>query len=87
MRTASRLIVDFDSGDRIDLSAIDAKAGFTKNDAFVFLGGDAPTLANANGALWLKAGVLYGSTDADVAPEFEIALTGVSSLTEADLGL
>ena len=81
------VVVDFASGDRIDLSAIDAKAGFTKNDAFVLLGGEAPTLANANGALWFRAGVLYGSTDADVAPEFEIALNGISSLTEADLGL
>ncbi|MFO1329000.1 MAG: calcium-binding protein [Rubrivivax sp.] len=80
-------ITDFGAGDRIDLSAIDARAGFTRNDAFTFLGGDAPTLANANGALWFRDGVLYASTDADVAPEFEIALTGVASLSEDDLVL
>jgi Ca2+-binding RTX toxin-like protein len=81
------VITDLASGDRIDLSAIDAKAGFTRNDSFTFLGGEAPTGDNANGALWFSDGVLYGSTDADVAPEFEIVLTGVPSLTEADLVL
>jgi Ca2+-binding RTX toxin-like protein len=80
------VISDFASGDKIDLSAIDAKLGLTKNDAFTFLS-NAPTLATANGSLWFKAGVLYGSTDRDVAAEFEIELTGVTSMTSADFFL
>lgn len=80
------VISDFASGDKIDLSAIDAKAGFTNNDAFTFLT-QAPTTSNANGVLWVSNGVLYGSTDRDVAAEFEIELTGVTSLTAADFVL
>jgi Ca2+-binding RTX toxin-like protein len=78
------VISDFAAGDKIDLSMIDAKLGFSKNDAFVFLGASAPTLATANGALWFRDGVLYGSTDKDVAAEFEIALTGVTSMSASD---
>lgn len=85
--TLHDVIADFASGDHIDLSLIDAKAGFTRNDAFTWLGGNSPTLANANGALWFKDGVLYASTDADVAPEFEVALTGVTSLGADDVVL
>ena len=80
------VIFDFVSGDKIELSAIDAKLAFTKNDAFTLLS-NAPTLATANGSLWFKAGVLYGSTDKDVAAEFEIELTGVISMTAADFVL
>jgi Ca2+-binding RTX toxin-like protein len=85
--TLHDVIADFASGDHIDLSLIDAKAGFTRNDAFTWLGGNSPTLANANGALWFKDGVLYASTDADVAPEFEVELTGVTSLGADDVVL
>ena len=80
------VISDFANGDKIDLSTMDAKLGLTKNDAFTFLS-NAPTLASANGSLWFQAGVLYGSTDKDVAAEFEIELTGVTSMTAADFVL
>lgn len=79
------VISDFAAGDKIDLSGIDAKAGFGANDSFTFLGATAPTTANCNGAVWFKAGILYASNDADVAAEFEIALTGVSSISAGDL--
>ena len=85
--TARDVIADFSAGDVIDLSAIDAKLGGALNDAFTFLGTNAPTLANANGALWFKNGVLYGSTDGDIASEFEIAFTGVVSLSASDFVL
>lgn len=82
------VIADFRSGDKIDLSAIDAKAGFGGNDAFTFIGGAANlTLAKANGAVWFDNGVVYASTDRDLAAEFQIELTGVSRVTAADFVL
>jgi Ca2+-binding RTX toxin-like protein len=80
------VIEDFSVGDKIDLSAIDAKRGGAKNDSFHWLA-DKTELnsTNANGAVWFDAGVLYGSTDKDTAPEFEIELSGVIVLNESDL--
>jgi hypothetical protein len=85
-------ISDFVSGtDKIDLKAIDAKTGTTANDTFTFLGSTAPTEANANGVVWFSTqngnSVLYGSTNLDAAPEFQIQLTGVSSILASDLVL
>jgi Ca2+-binding RTX toxin-like protein len=78
-------IGDFMFGDKIDLSAIDAKLGAGKNDAFTFIGASsALTTANANGALWFNNGILYGSTDKDLAAEFQIELVGVSSVSSVD---
>ena len=78
-------ITDFKSGDRIDLSAIDADTATQANDAF------AATLVNAftaPGQLRFTGGVLFGNTDADAATaEFAIVLTGVSVLTSADFVL
>ncbi len=83
----SDVISDFVSGvDKIDLSAIDARTGLTANDVFTFLT-DAPMAANANGAIWFKDGVLYGSTDKDAAAEFEIQLPGVTILSPKDIVL
>lgn len=81
------VILDFASGDKIDLSAIDAKSGFTGNDAFTFLASAPTSKAAANGALWFDAGahILYGSVNADTKPEFAIELAGVSSLTASDI--
>lgn len=82
------VIADFAAGDKIDLSAIDAKAGFSRNDSFTFIGGAADlTLAKANGAVWFDNGVVYASADKDLAAEFQIELTRVTSLTAADFVL
>ena len=79
------VITDFAEGDLIDLSAIDARSGNSTNDAFTFIGSVANlSLANANGALWFDQGVLYGSTDADFAPEFSIELVGVTNFELTD---
>ena len=79
---------DFVSGDLIDLSAIDATKGLGKNDAFQWIDNSAyVTRDNANGALWFKNGVLYGSTDKDVEAEFQIELTGVTSLNVHEIVL
>lgn len=81
-------ITGFAAGDKIDLSAIDARIGNGDNDVFVFIG-DGATLSstNANGAVWFKGGVLYVSNDLDMAAEFQIALVGVTSLDPADIVL
>lgn len=85
--SARDVIADFLNGDLVDLSGIDAKTGFSANDSFTFLGSTGPTTSNANGALWFKSGVLYGSTDKDIAPEFEIGFTGVNLFTYTDFVL
>lgn len=85
LTTGRDTITDFLTGDHIDFSAIDAKAGFTRNDSFEFLDA-APTL-DANGKLWFDAEnqTLYGSTDKDLDPEFSIVLLGVSDVSAADI--
>ena len=81
-------IFDFTNGDKIDLSAIDAKVGNWTNDAFIFIGNASNlSLANANGAVWFENGVLYGSNDRDTAAEFQIELVGVTLISQTDLVL
>jgi Ca2+-binding RTX toxin-like protein len=74
-------ITDFkhSEGDKIDLSKVDS------NQTFTFIG----TIAfdsDATGQLRLdpKTGILYGSVNADNAPEFSILLSGVKSLVAED---
>ena len=78
---------------RIDLSTLDANAGSTAtNEAFSFIGSAAYS-ADATGQLRYVYsstngyGVLYGSTDADIAAEFAIQVTGVSTLAATDFWL
>ncbi|WP_207238451.1 calcium-binding protein [Pseudomonas sp. GW458-11-11-14-TSB1] len=71
-------------GDKIDLSTLDANLATVANDAFSFIGSSAFS-SNATGQLRFAGGILYGSTDADTAAEFEIQLVGVSNLQTADL--
>ena len=71
-------------GDKIDLSTLDANLATTTNDAFSFIGSSAFS-SNATGQLRFNDGILYGSTDADTAAEFEIQVLGVSNLQTADL--
>jgi Ca2+-binding RTX toxin-like protein len=83
-------ITDFNhsQGDKIDLSAIDAKTEVEGDQAFTYIG----TIAfstDATGQLRLdpKTGILYGSTNADVAPEFAILLSGIKNLVPEDFVL
>ena len=71
-------------GDKIDLSTLDANLATVANDAFSFIGSSAFS-SNAAGQLRFAGGILYGSTDADTAAEFEIQLVGVSNLQTTDL--
>ena len=83
---ASRdVITDFSAlqGDKIDLSGIDAISSTgTINEAFNFIG--AAAFTSAAGQLRYEAGVIYGDVDGNGASDFEIALTGVTSLVGAD---
>jgi hypothetical protein len=83
----SDIITDFSAGDKIDLSAIDAIAG-TAGSAFT-LSATAPTDGNAAGVAWFNVAThtLYGSTNADAAPEIAIVLTSVDLITPADFVL
>lgn len=90
LNKTSDTIEDFTSGeDTIDLSAIDAQRGHTRNDAFNFLESAPDSGTSANGAVWFdeETSTLYGSTDADSSAEFAIILTGVTTLTASDIVL
>ena len=83
------VIKDFQTGDKIDLSTIDANAATViavSNEAFTFIGSSAFS-SNATGQVHYDAstGLLSGSTDADTAAEFTIQLAGVTTLTAGDL--
>jgi Ca2+-binding RTX toxin-like protein len=83
-------ITDFkkSQGDKIDLSAIDSNANVAGNQAFSLVE-KAFSTTDATGQLYFdaKTHILYGSTDADSAPEFAITLSGVSTLVAADFVL
>lgn len=84
-------VMDFNHShkDKIDLSDIDANPSTVVNDAFVL--GNKPTdvTVSSVGKLWFDDvnSVLYGSTDADIAPEFAINLVGVAVLETVDVVL
>jgi Ca2+-binding RTX toxin-like protein len=61
-------------GDKIDLSGI---------GSFTWGGSTAPT-GDATNLVWFTKGVVYISTDADVAAECQIGLTGVKTLAATD---
>jgi parallel beta-helix repeat protein len=81
------VVIGFKSsdGDRIDLSRIDANPLTSALDAFTYLGSLPFSEVDATGQLRFANGILYGSTNADAAPEFEIQLLGVNSLAVGDL--
>ena len=87
----------FQSGDKIDLSGIDARTGFGGNNggdqAFTWLGTGAITNGNSNGGLHYfydvtnNVTVVESSNDGDTAAEFQVVLTGNITLTAADFVL
>lgn len=78
-------------GDRLDFSAIDAKAGQGGNQAFIFIGDDA--FSGAGQIRVVEDGfstIVQGSTDGDAAAEFAVELffvAGSGELTAADFVL
>jgi Ca2+-binding RTX toxin-like protein len=81
------IITDFKhaQGDKIDLSAIDANSVSPSDQAFTLIIA-ATFSADATGQLRFdaKTSTLYGSTNADAAPEFAIVLSGVKTLVAED---
>jgi Ca2+-binding RTX toxin-like protein len=80
------VIRDFVHGwDKIDLSTIDANATVAGNNAFTLTTGASFTAA---GQLKFANGILYGNTDGNLATaEFQITLSGVTTLTTSDFVL
>ena len=82
------LIKDFNlsEGDKIDLSAMDAKSGGTTNDIFSFYSSAPKTAgASSDGAVWFSNGFLFASNDTDIQAEFKVALNGVSNITASNI--
>jgi serralysin len=79
------VITDFNraEGDRIDLSAIDANPSTGTDDLFSFIGIAAFT--GVAGQLRFQDGILYADLNGDRASDFEIRLTGITSLLAGDL--
>jgi len=81
------IITDFKhaQGDKIDLSAIDASSVSPSDQAFTLIIA-ATFSADATGQLRFdaKTSTLYGSTNADAAPEFAIVLSGLKTLVAED---
>lgn len=74
-------IADWNAGDRIDLSAIDANTGVASDQAFAFIGSAA---FSAAGQLQVTTGAntfLKGDIDGDGAADFTIKLSGAQTLT------
>lgn len=80
------VIADFVRGtDKIHLSAIDADVFTTGDQAFKLIG--STTAFSAAGQIKLSSGVLYGDVTGDGVADFQIALTGVTSVASTDFVL
>lgn len=84
----SDLIKDFSSaqGDRIDVAALDANTSAAGNQAFSFIGTAA---FSAAGQLRFDSAkqIVSGDINGDHVADFEVALSGVTTLTAADFVL
>jgi Ca2+-binding RTX toxin-like protein len=80
-------ITDFSmaKGDRIDLRPIDADLLMPGNQAVTWIGGN--SFGGVAGQLRFASEVLEGDLDGDGAADFQIALTGVDSLTVTSIWL
>ena len=81
------VITDFSSaeGDKIDLSPTDANTVKDSGQAFTWIGG--ASFSNVAGELRFAGGILAGDVNGDGVADFQITLTGVTSLTSADIVL
>jgi hypothetical protein len=78
--------------DVIDLAAIDANAGLAGNQAFKYIGADSFAHYHALhhsviGMIRFAGGIVQGNLNANLAPDFEIKVTGAPSLLAADFHL
>ena len=90
------VIKDWSTGDRIDLSTLDANALQNGNQAFTFIGNAAFTAGNQQGGVrafqiqdasgqWFT--IVEASNDNDAVAEFQLALEGQHALSAADFVL
>jgi hypothetical protein len=83
---AARDTIAFASGDRIDLSLIDAISGTPANDAFAFIGSAAfgqhagELRAFQSGAQW----IVEGDVNGDGAADFVLAVNSTAPLAASD---
>lgn len=77
------VIVDFTDGDRIDLSAMDARRDHAGNDKFTFIGAHA--FDGTSGELHYARGLLSGDVDGDRLADFVIRVNGAPALDSHDL--
>lgn len=79
-------IFDFGTGDRIDLSRLDANSGTTGDQAFSFVGNNA--FSNTAGELRVEVSgsktTIYGDVDGDGQADFAIDLDNAPSLSAGD---
>jgi Ca2+-binding RTX toxin-like protein len=85
------VIIDWDDGDLIDLSVLDAVAGQAGLQSFVFRGARTGDFFTAYaGDLWLHIfggnTFLVGGVDGDGARDFQIEISGLPTITAAHLG-
>ncbi|SFK37162.1 VCBS domain-containing protein, partial [Falsiroseomonas stagni] len=80
------VVTDFSAleGDKIDLAAMDANTLFSGDQAFKWIGSAS---FSAAGQLRFAGGILAGDVNGDGAADFQITLTGVTSLTSASIWL
>ncbi len=82
------VITDFAVGiDKLDLSAIDAVTTSDGDQPFRWVTNFTASAGEVRFALVNGIGTLFLNTDSDTAAEYEIQLTGVNTLTAADLVL
>lgn len=78
-------IMDWNAGDKIDLTKLDANSAITGDQAFAFVGSAA--FSNVAGELRYDGGVLQGDTNGDGVADFSVTLLGSPALTTADMML
>ncbi|MBS7789504.1 hypothetical protein KTR66_05835, partial [Roseococcus sp. SDR] len=81
------VVTDFSvaEGDTIDLRPIDANGSLAGDQAFTWIGGAG--FSGAAGQLRFASGVLSGDVNGDSVADFQLSLTGVASLTAANIWL
>ncbi|QLA20092.1 beta strand repeat-containing protein [Desulfolutivibrio sulfoxidireducens] len=83
--SARDTITDFASGDKINLSAIDARTNVSGNQAFTYIGSSAFT--GVSGQLAYSGGVLSGDVNGDRTADFQIRLSNTPTLTASSFVL
>ena len=83
---AGETITDFDAGDLIDLSAIDANAGLAGDQAFLFIG-SALFSATGRGQVRFSGGQVQGDSNGDGVADMFINMTGVVAMSATDFVL